>query len=89
MLVAPPIDLTNFIGRGDFTKKRHEKPERTEEEVDADIMRIQAERLIAPPSIMAEHVEEIQADLETVQSEEAKSARFDKMKKSSVAAAAC
>jgi len=47
--VAPPIDLTNFIGRGDFTKKRHEKPERTEEEADADIMRIQAERLIAPP----------------------------------------
>jgi len=39
-----PIDLKNFIGRGDFTKERHERPERTEEDVDEDIMRIQAER---------------------------------------------
>jgi len=36
---------------------------------------------------MAEHVEEIQADLETVKNEEVKSTRFDKIKKSGVTAA--
>jgi hypothetical protein len=37
---------------------------------------------------MNEHVEEIQADLETVKNEEAKSTRFDKIKKSGIAATA-
>jgi hypothetical protein len=32
-----------FIGRGDFTKERHERPERSMEEIEADILRLEAE----------------------------------------------
>jgi hypothetical protein len=34
----------SFGGYGDFTKERHERPERSNEEIFADIMRLQEER---------------------------------------------
>jgi len=34
----------NFAGSGDFTRERHEQPERSFEEVTADILRLDAER---------------------------------------------
>jgi len=37
-------EVDKFEKRGDWTKERHEKPERSAEEVDADILRLQAER---------------------------------------------
>jgi len=50
----------NIIRRGDFTKERHEKTERSAAEVDADILRLQAlhpERLtIEPTDVDAEMV---------------------------------
>jgi len=35
--------LMQYSGTGDFTKERHERPERSHEEVTADMLRIQAE----------------------------------------------
>jgi len=40
--ISPTVE-DGFIRRGDFTKERHERPERSEDEVWADIMRLQAE----------------------------------------------
>jgi len=37
------VTREGFVRRGDFTKERHEKPERTMAEVAADILRLQAE----------------------------------------------
>jgi len=40
---AAPIDRKKVIERGDFTKERHERPERSAAEVNAAILRMQAE----------------------------------------------
>ena len=37
--------LKQYSGTGDFTRERHERPERSHEEVSADILRLQAERM--------------------------------------------
>ncbi|GBU20755.1 hypothetical protein R80B4_00640 [Fibrobacteres bacterium R8-0-B4] len=38
-----PTDSEKFIGRGDFTKERHDRPKRPKAEIVADIERLQAE----------------------------------------------
>jgi hypothetical protein len=40
---ATATQYENFVGRGDFTKERRERPQRTGAEIDADIQRLQAE----------------------------------------------
>jgi len=37
--------LKQYSGTGDFTRERHERPERSHEEVAADILRLQKERM--------------------------------------------
>jgi len=37
------VTREGFVRRGDWTKERHEKPERAMAEVAADILRLQAE----------------------------------------------
>jgi hypothetical protein len=43
MNVATAETTVNFVGRGDFTKERHERPELSRAELRARIERIQAE----------------------------------------------
>jgi hypothetical protein len=51
-VAVPTEEMDDFVGFGDFTEERHETPEPSEDEADADILRYQAkhpERLTVKP----------------------------------------